>query len=207
MRRGRHLAPCACGEPLYDVQALCGVIPVDCRKPCDRREAIACLVDASVVCGFKREYDAHTLCGQARIHGVAVGLLCNNGPSAARGAAKAGQFPQLCDQAGLPPVFLMNTTGCIVGSESEQGGIVRHGSKMIPAVTNVRVPRITRVTGGSFGAGNCGMSGRGSRSGSPPHASPLQPATAACSRPGMAVPLRWRRRLGRLSGAANCSSR
>ena len=148
-------------EPLYDADELCGVSPIDYRKPYDCREVIARLADASEFTEFKREYDAHTVCGHARIHDMAVGVLGNNGPITARGAAKAGQFLQLCDQAGLPLVFLMNTTGYMVGSESEQGGIVKHGSKMIQAVANVRVPRITLVIGGSFGAGNYGMSGRG----------------------------------------------
>jgi geranyl-CoA carboxylase beta subunit len=154
-------APLPLREPLHDAQELCGTGPVDCRKPYDCREVIARLVDASEFLEFKREYDAHTICGQARLHGMAVGVIGNNGPITAQGAAKAGQFMQLCDQAGTPLLFLMNTTGFMVGSESEQGGIVKHGSKMIQAVANVRVPRITLVIGGSFGAGNYGMSGRG----------------------------------------------
>ena len=148
-------------EPLYDSEELCGVVPADYRKPYDCREVIARVVDGSEFLEFKSEYDGQTVCGRAMIHGMWVGVIANNGPITTHGATKAGQFMQLCDQAGIPLVFLMNTTGYMVGSESEQGGIVKHGSKMIQAVANVRVPRITIVIGASFGAGNYGMSGRG----------------------------------------------
>ena len=154
-------APREVRAPLYDADELCGVVPVDYRKPYDCREVIARVVDGSEFLDFKSEYDGHTVCGRAAIHGMPVGIIANNGPITVRGATKAGQFMQLCDQAGIPLVFLMNTTGYMVGSESEQGGIVKHGSKMIQAVANVRVPRITVVLGASFGAGNYGMSGRG----------------------------------------------
>ncbi len=148
-------------EPLYDPDELCGVVPVDYRKPYDCREVIARVVDASEFLEFKSEYDGQTVCGRSTIHGMTVGIIANQGPITVHGAAKAGQFIQLCDQAAMPLVFLMNTTGYMVGTESEQGGIVKHGAKMIQAVANVRVPRITIVLGASFGAGNYGMSGRG----------------------------------------------
>jgi geranyl-CoA carboxylase beta subunit len=148
-------------EPRYDPEELCGVVPADYRKPYDSREVVARLVDDSEFLEFKNEYDGQTICGRALIHGMAVGIVANNGPITTHGATKAGQFMQLCDQAGMPLVFLMNTTGYMVGSESERGGIVKHGAKMIQAVANVRVPRITVVLGASFGAGNYGMSGRG----------------------------------------------
>jgi geranyl-CoA carboxylase beta subunit len=148
-------------EPLYSAEELCGVVPADYRKPVDCREVIARIADASEFLEFKDEYDTQTVCGRAAIHGMPVGIIGNNGPITVHGAAKAGQFMQLCDQAGIALVFLMNTTGFMVGAESEQGGIVKHGSKMIQAVANVRVPRITIVIGASFGAGNYGMSGRG----------------------------------------------
>ncbi|MGH8079878.1 MAG: acyl-CoA carboxylase subunit beta [Lysobacter sp.] len=148
-------------EPLYSAEELCGVVPVDYRKPYDCREVIARIADASEFLEFKSEYDGQTVCGHASIHGMPVGVIGNNGPITTHGATKAAQFMQLCDQAGLPLVFLMNTTGFMVGSESEQNGIVKHGSKMIQAIANVRVPRITIVIGASFGAGNYGMSGRG----------------------------------------------
>jgi geranyl-CoA carboxylase beta subunit len=149
--------------PLFSPDELCGVVPVDYRKPFDCREVIARIVDGSEFLEFKAEYDGQTICGRATIHGMPVGILSNNGPITVKGATKAGQFMQLCDQVDIPLVFLMNTTGYMVGSESEQGGIVKHGSKMIQAVANVRVPRITVVIGASFGAGNYGMSGRGFR--------------------------------------------
>jgi len=149
--------------PAYSPDELCGVVPVDYRKPFDCREVIARIVDGSEFLEFKAEYDAQTICGRAMIHGMPVGIISNNGPITVKGATKAGHFMQLCDQADIPLVFLMNTTGYMVGSESEQSGIVKHGSKMIQAVANVRVPRITVVMGASFGAGNYGMSGRGFR--------------------------------------------
>jgi geranyl-CoA carboxylase beta subunit len=149
--------------PLHDTDELCGVVPVDYRKPYDCREVIARIVDGSDFLDFKAEYDSQTICGRALIHGMPVGIIANNGPITTKGATKAGQFMQLCDQADIPLVFLMNTTGFMVGMESEQGGIVKHGSKMIQAVANVRVPRVTVVIGASFGAGNYGMSGRGFR--------------------------------------------
>jgi geranyl-CoA carboxylase beta subunit len=148
-------------EPLYDVEELCGVVPVDYRRPYDCREVIARLVDGSEFLDFKYEYDRQTICGRAVIQGHSVGIIANNGPITVRGATKAGQFIQLCCQASLPIIYLMNTTGYMVGSESEQGGIIKHGSKMIQAVANATVPQITIVLGGSFGAGNYGMCGRG----------------------------------------------
>ena len=147
--------------PLYSPEEIAGVVPVDYRKPFDCREVIARLVDGSEFLEFKGEYDQQTICGRAVVHGMRVGIISNNGPITTKGATKAGQFIQLCDQADIPIVFLMNTTGYMVGSESEQGGIVKHGSKMIQAVANARVPKITIVMGGSFGAGNYGMCGRG----------------------------------------------
>jgi geranyl-CoA carboxylase beta subunit len=118
-------------------------------------------VDGSEFLDYKLEYDQQTICGRAVIHGHTVGIISNNGPITTRGATKAGQFIQQCCQSNIPIVYLMNTTGYMVGSESEQGGIVKHGSKMIQAVANATVPQITIVMGGSFGAGNYGMCGRG----------------------------------------------
>ncbi len=147
--------------PLYDIDELCGVVPADYRKPYDCREVIARVVDGSEFLEFKNEYDQQTICGRAVIHGHQVGVIGNNGPITIKGATKAAQFIQMCCQSGIPLVYLMNTTGYMVGSESEQGGIVKHGSKMIQAVANATVPQITIVMGGSFGAGNYGMCGRG----------------------------------------------
>jgi len=147
--------------PLYDVEELCGVVSPDYRKPFDCREVIARIVDGSEFLEFKGEYDQQTICGRATLHGHQIGIISNNGPITPKGATKAGQFIQLCCQANTPIVYLMNTTGYMVGTEAEQGGIVKHGSKMIQAVANATVPQITIVMGGSFGAGNYGMCGRG----------------------------------------------
>jgi len=147
--------------PRYDADELCGVVPPDYRKPYDCREVIARIVDGSEFLDFKAEYDTQTVCGRAALHGHRIGIIGNNGPITVNGATKAGQFIQLCCQANVPIVYLMNTTGYMVGTESEQGGIVKHGSKMIQAVANATVPQLTVVIGGSFGAGNYGMCGRG----------------------------------------------
>ncbi len=147
--------------PLYDIDELCGVVAPDYRKPFDCREVIARLVDGSDFQEFKADFDQQTICGRAVLHGHPIGIISNNGPITTKGANKAGQFIQLCCQANIPIVYLMNTTGYMVGTESEQGGIVKHGSKMIQAVANATVPQLTIVMGGSFGAGNYGMCGRG----------------------------------------------
>lgn len=147
--------------PRYSADELAGVVPVDYKKPYDCREVIARLVDDSDFTEFKADFDQQTICGQAAIDGMAVGLIGNNGPITTKGANKAGQFIQLCCQSDMPIIYLQNITGYMVGSESEQAGIVKHGSKMIQAVANASVPQITLVIGGSFGAGNYGMCGRG----------------------------------------------
>jgi len=148
-------------EPLYDEQELMGLVPADDREPYDVREVIARLVDGSDFLEFKAQYAPETMCGHARIHGQLVGILGNNGPIQPNGSTKAAQFIQLCDQSGTPLVFLQNTTGYMVGSVAERSGAIKHGSKMIQAVANARVPKFTIVLGGSFGAGNYGMCGRG----------------------------------------------
>ncbi|MEM1143940.1 MAG: carboxyl transferase domain-containing protein [Pseudomonadota bacterium] len=148
-------------EPLYAPEELLGVVPTDYRQPYDAREVVARLVDGSRFLEFKPAYGVTLLCIQASIHGMPVGLICNNGPIDPNGATKAAQFIQLCDQAQTPLVFLQNITGYMVGTQSEQAGMIKHGAKMIQAVTNVRVPRITLIIGASFGAGNYGMCGQG----------------------------------------------
>ncbi|MCW0234316.1 MAG: acyl-CoA carboxylase subunit beta [Ferrovibrio sp.] len=158
--RGPQLQKKSWTAPEYDIDELCGIVPVDYRKPYDVREVMARLADASDLTDFKPTYGSHTVCMQAGIEGEAVGLIGNNGPIDTEGAVKAAQFIQLCDQADMPLVFLQNTTGYMVGKEAERGGIVKHGSKMIQAVTNARVPKLTLHIGASFGAGNYGMCGR-----------------------------------------------
>jgi geranyl-CoA carboxylase beta subunit len=147
-------------EPRYSPDELCGVVPVDYRKPYDVREVIARLVDDSDFLDFKPLYGSQTVCGQATIDGQSIGIIGNNGPIDAEGSVKAAQFIQLCDQADTPLVFLQNTTGYMVGRDAERAGIVKHGSKMIQAVANARVPKLTLHIGASFGAGNYGMCGR-----------------------------------------------
>jgi geranyl-CoA carboxylase beta subunit len=151
----------AAPEPLYPADQLMGVVPADEREPYDVREVIARLVDGSQFLEFKATFAPDTVCGHARLHGHAVGEIGNNGPIQPAGSTKAAQFIQLCDQSGTPLVFLQNTTGYMVGKAAEQGGAIKHGSKMIQAVANARVPKFTIVLGGSFGAGNYGMCGRG----------------------------------------------
>jgi geranyl-CoA carboxylase beta subunit len=147
--------------PLFEEQELLGIVPADDREPYDVREVIARLVDGSDFLEFKARYGSDTVCGHARVDGHLVGILGNNGPIQPNGSTKSAQFIQLCDQSGTPLVFLQNTTGYMVGSAAERGGAIKHGSKMIQAVANARVPKFTFVLGGSFGAGNYGMCGRG----------------------------------------------
>ncbi|MEM1113500.1 MAG: carboxyl transferase domain-containing protein [Pseudomonadota bacterium] len=147
-------------EPLYDPDEIAGVIPVDYRTPYDMRELLARVVDGSDFMEFKSRYGTPTVCAQASIMGLPCGILGNNGPIDPEGATKATQFLQLCDQSDIPVIFLQNTTGYIVGTRSEQAGMIKHGAKMIQAVRNIEVPRITLMTGASFGAGNYGMCGR-----------------------------------------------
>ena len=147
--------------PLFDAQELMGIVPADEREPYDVREVIARIVDGSALLEFKAVFATDTVCGHARIDGRRVGIIGNNGPIQPNGSNKAAQFIQLCDQSGTPLVFLQNTTGYMVGTAAERAGAIKHGSKMIQAVANARVPKFTIVIGGSFGAGNYGMCGRG----------------------------------------------
>ena len=148
-------------EPIYDADEIAGIVPTNYRKPYDVRELVARIVDGSDFSDFKPRYGVSTICLQAEIFGQKCGIISNNGPIDPDGAAKAGQFIQLMDQADTPLIFLQNTTGYMVGKDYEQGGMIKHGSKMIQAVTNTSVPRITIMIGASFGAGNYGMCGRG----------------------------------------------
>jgi geranyl-CoA carboxylase beta subunit len=148
-------------EPLYPAHELLGVVPADAKKPYDVREIIARIADGSEFLDFKNEFDSQTVCGHLQIEGQPCGLIGNNGPITPRGAAKAAQFIQLCEQSNTPILFFHNTTGFMVGTESEQLGVIKHGSKMIQAVANATVPKLTIVVGGSYGAGNYAMCGRG----------------------------------------------
>ena len=147
--------------PRYPADDLLGLMAADLRQPVDMQEVIARLVDGSDFLPFKALYGAATVCVQASIGGHAVGIISNNGPIDVAGANKATHFIQLLCQLGQPIIYLQNTTGYMVGKDSEQGGMIKHGSKMIQAVTNATVPQITIQCGASFGAGNYGMCGRG----------------------------------------------
>lgn len=149
--------------PLYDAAELPGVVGTDLSRPLDQREIIARIVDGSEFHEFKPLYGETLLCGFAHIDGFPVGIIANNGVLFSEGTLKGVHFIGLCDQRNIPILFLQNTTGFMVGSEAERGGIAKNSAKLVYAVSNTRVPRYTLVTGGSYGAGNYGMSGRGFR--------------------------------------------
>jgi len=149
--------------PRYAAEELLGVMPEDPRKPVDMREAIARFVDDSDFLDFKPDYGPATVCGHAAVQGLRAGIVTNNGPLDPAGSSKATHFIQSCCQAGLPILYLQNTTGYIVGKASEEAGMIKHGSKMIQAVSNATVPQITLMCGASYGAGNYGMCGRAYR--------------------------------------------
>ena len=145
--------------PKYPAEQLAGAVPTDPKVPYDCREVLARVVDGSEIEEFKPRYGASTLCAHASITGIACAVIGNNGPIDPNGATKVAQFIQACDQADLPMIFFQNTTGYMVGTEYEQAGMIKHGSKMIQAVSTTRVPKISLYIGASFGAGNYGMCG------------------------------------------------
>jgi 3-methylcrotonyl-CoA carboxylase beta subunit len=147
-------------EPLYDASELYGIVPRDYRQGYDVREVIARLVDGSRLHEFKPLYGETLVCGFARIMGMPVGILANNGILFSESALKGAHFIELCSSRGIPLVFLQNITGFMVGKEYEAGGIAKDGAKMVMAVANAGVPKFTVIVGGSFGAGNYGMCGR-----------------------------------------------
>jgi 3-methylcrotonyl-CoA carboxylase beta subunit len=148
-------------DPLYDAADIYGIIPADVRKPYDVREIIARIVDGSELDEFKQLYGATLVCGFARIHGYPVGIVANNGILFSESALKGAHFVELCAQRGIPLVFLQNITGFMVGRKYEAGGIAKDGAKMVTAVACAKVPKLTVIIGGSFGAGNYAMCGRG----------------------------------------------
>lgn len=147
-------------EPIHDPEGLLGLVSKDLKQPFDIREVIARLVDGSRFEEFKPLYGPTLVCGWASVHGFPVGVLGNNGALFSESSEKAAQFIQLCNQIDVPLLFLHNITGYIVGTDFEQRGITKNGSKMINAVSNSTVPHITVIVGASYGAGNYGMSGR-----------------------------------------------
>ena len=146
--------------PVHDQQELLGIVGEDLKKPFDIREVVARVVDGSRFEEFKPRYGPTLVTGWASVHGYPVGILGNNGALMSESSEKASQFIQLCNQIDVPLLFLHNITGYVVGTDFEQGGITKNGSKMINAVTNSTVPHITVIVGASYGAGNYGMSGR-----------------------------------------------
>ena len=146
--------------PRYSADELCGVVPVDYRQPYDAHEVIARLVDDSEFLAFKAGYGTEIVAGHAKVFGQPVGIIANQGPIMPEGSVKTAQFIQLCCQSNTPLLFLQNTTGFMVGKDVERAGMVKHGSKMIQAVANASVPKITFLIGGAFGAGHYAMCGR-----------------------------------------------
>ncbi|RLK49558.1 carboxyl transferase domain-containing protein [Microbacterium telephonicum] len=146
--------------PVADPAELYDLVPVDLTRPYDVREVIARLVDASAFHEFKREYGDTLVTGFARLHGHPIGIVANNGILFRESALKGAHFIELCDQRGIPLVFLQNITGFMVGRDAEAGGIAKDGAKMVTAVATTRVPKFTVIVGGSFGAGNYSMCGR-----------------------------------------------
>ncbi|MDZ4187510.1 MAG: carboxyl transferase domain-containing protein [Hydrogenophaga sp.] len=146
--------------PLYPAEELYGVIPTDTRKPFDVREIIARIVDGSEFDEFKSRFGTTLVCGFARIEGMPVGIIANNGILFSESALKGAHFIELCCQRKTPLVFLQNITGFMVGRKYENEGIARNGAKMVTAVATAAVPKFTVIIGGSFGAGNYGMCGR-----------------------------------------------
>jgi 3-methylcrotonyl-CoA carboxylase beta subunit len=146
--------------PLHDPAELGGIVPADVRRPVDPRELIARIVDGSRLSEFKPDYGSTLVTGFAHVWGHPIGVVANHGVLFGESALKGAHFIELCDQRGIPLVFLQNITGFMVGREYEAAGIIKHGAKMVTAVACARVPKLTVVVGGSFGAGNYAMSGR-----------------------------------------------
>ncbi|MBN9462445.1 MAG: methylcrotonoyl-CoA carboxylase [Burkholderiales bacterium] len=147
-------------EPHYPVEEMYGVIPTDTRKPYDVREVIARIVDDSALDEFKARYGTTLVTGFARVHGMPLGIVANNGILFSESANKGAHFVELCAQRRIPLLFLQNITGFMVGRKYENEGIARAGAKMVTAVACAQVPKFTVIIGGSFGAGNYGMCGR-----------------------------------------------
>lgn len=147
-------------EPLYPAPELYGIIPEDARKPFDIREVIARIVDGSEFDEFKKLYGTTLVCGFAHIHGYPIGIVANNGILFSESALKGAHFIELCAKRKIPLVFLQNITGFMVGKKAEHGGIAKDGAKLVTAVACAKVPKLTVIIGGSFGAGNYAMCGR-----------------------------------------------
>ena len=147
--------------PRFDPAEIDGIVGTDLKQPFDVHEVIARLVDESAMQEFKPEYGATLVCAFAHLHGYPIGIVANNGVLFSESSMKGAHFIELCDQRRIPLLFLQNITGFMVGTEAERGGIAKHSAKLVYAVATARVPRFTVLIGGSYGAGNYGMCGRG----------------------------------------------
>jgi 3-methylcrotonyl-CoA carboxylase beta subunit len=159
-RRVSEMALQSPEPPAYDPDELAGVVPADLKTPYDVREVIARVVDGSRFDEFKARYGTTLVTGFAHIHGIPVGIVANNGILFSESALKGAHFVELCSQRRIPLVFLQNITGFMVGRKYETGGIAKDGAKLVTAVATTKVPKVTVIVGGSFGAGNYGMCGR-----------------------------------------------
>ncbi|KAI0347439.1 carboxyl transferase [Trametopsis cervina] len=159
-KAGSREPPVAPEEPLYPAHELHGIVGADLRQAFDMRDVIARVVDGSRFREFKKEYGTTIVTGFANVHGYPVGIIANNGILFSQSAIKATHFIELCSQRQIPLLFLVNVTGYMVGSKAEKGGIAKDGAKMVRAVACADVPKLTVIVGGSYGAGNYGMSGR-----------------------------------------------
>jgi acyl-CoA carboxylase subunit beta len=159
-KKGAHATRRMIELPKYSAEDLLGIASPDIKVPFDSREVIARIVDGSRFSEFKPLYGSTLICGWAHLHGFPIGILANNGILFSESAQKGAQFIQLCNQSDIPLLFLQNITGFMVGRKYEQEGIIKHGAKLINAVSNSTVPAITIMTGASYGAGNYAMMGR-----------------------------------------------
>ncbi|MEO0329884.1 MAG: carboxyl transferase domain-containing protein [Pseudomonadota bacterium] len=147
-------------DPAYDPDEILGAVPADLKTPYDVREVIARVVDGSRLDEFKARYGVTIICGFAHVMGMPIGIIANNGVLFSESSLKAAHFVELCSQRKIPLLFLQNITGFMVGQKYEAGGIAKDGAKLVTAVATTKVPKITMLIGGSFGAGNYGMAGR-----------------------------------------------
>ncbi|MEZ5661831.1 MAG: carboxyl transferase domain-containing protein [Burkholderiaceae bacterium] len=157
---GARFVPRDAEPPACDPDEMLGVLPQDLRTPYDIREVIARIVDGSRFDEFKARFGATLVCGFAHLYGAPVGIIANNGVLFSESAQKGAHFIELCSQRDIPLIFVQNITGFMVGRKYESQGIAKHGAKMVTAVATTRVPKLTMIVGGSYGAGNYGMSGR-----------------------------------------------
>jgi len=156
----RWLRPARAEAPKYPAEEILGVLPADVRQPFNMKELIVRIIDGGAFHEFKKLYGTTIICGMTHIGGYPVGILANNGVLFSDSALKATHFIELCEQRRIPLLFLQNITGFMVGKDAESGGIAKDGAKMVTAVATATVPKITVIVGGSYGAGNYGMSGR-----------------------------------------------